>query len=146
MTNESDERNEQPEPTPDFTAQATPLLTDLYYPSESDEAVAVVTCYLDQPEPLTVSQIKDWQLLTPATYVEEIPEADFWAPVTTDEDWYEEAEKKRTATFQQLKAVVDATLTDRQVFRAGEVEVDLYLLGRQTDGTRAGLKTKVVET
>ncbi|GAB3511807.1 nuclease A inhibitor family protein [Spirosoma knui] len=146
MTNEADERTDQPETNQPFEEQVAPLLVDLYYPSESDEPVDVVTCYLQQPEPLTISQIKDWQMLPPSIYVEEIPEAEFWEPVITDEDWYGDEEKARTATFQQLKQVVERQLSVRQVFRVGETEIDLYLLGRQANGERVGLKTRIVQT
>ncbi|WP_018621489.1 nuclease A inhibitor family protein [Spirosoma luteum] len=129
-----------------FAEKAAPLLPDLLYPSESDEPLELTTCYLKQAEPLTVSHIKDWQMLPPSVYVEEIPEADFWEPVTTQQEWYEEAEKIRAAKFQQLKYVVEQALTVRQVFRVGETEMDVYLLGRQESGDRAGLKTKVVQT
>ncbi len=145
-TNEGPESNN---PAPDlnqFAEKAGPLLPNLLYPSESDEPLELTTCYLKQAEPLTVSQIKDWQMLPPSVYVEEIPEADFWEPVTTQQDWYEEEERKRTATFQAVKAVVEQTLTARQVFRVGETEMDVFLLGRQEQGDRAGLKTKVVQT
>jgi hypothetical protein len=132
--------------TNSFTEKVTPLLTDLLYPSESDEPVDVVNCYLNQAEPLIVSQIKDWLMLPPSVYVEEVPEADFWEPVITDQDWYGDDEKARTAKFQQLKQAIEETLTVRQVFRVGESEIDVYLLGRQADGQRTGIKTKVVQT
>ncbi|WP_020606241.1 nuclease A inhibitor family protein [Spirosoma spitsbergense] len=146
MTNE-DQKSSNPTPElTQFTEKASSLLPDLLYPSESDEPLELTTCYLKQAEPLTVSQIKDWQMLPPAVYVEEISEADFWEPVTTQQEWYEEEEKKRTATFQALKEVVDQTLTVRQVFRVGETEMDVYLLGRQESGDRVGIRTKVVQT
>ena len=84
-------------------------------------------------------------MLPPAVSVEERPEADFWQPVTVNEDWYGDDEKARTAKFEQLQKAVEP-LTDRQLFRVGQTEIDLYLLGRVPDGSRAGLKTKVVET
>ena len=146
MTNEEQKSsNPTPEVTP-FAEKASPLLPDLLYPSESDEPLELTACYLKQTEPLTVSQIKDWQMLPPSVYVEEIPEADFWEPVTTQQEWYEEEEKKRTATFQALKEVVEQALTVRQVFRVGDAEKDVYLLGLQEGSDRAGLKTKVVQT
>jgi len=123
-----------------------PLLTDLLYPSESDEPVTFVTCYLAQEAPLTDVQIKEWQMVPPSVYVEEGSVDDFWAPVLTDEDWYGDDEKKRTATFQKLKALLDAQLTGQQVFRQGKTEITVYLLGRQADGTRAGIQTTVVES
>jgi len=126
--------------------QVTKLINDLLYPSESDEPLAYVTCYLKQEAPLTVSQIKDWQMLPPEVFVEEIPEADFWEPVVTGQDWYGDEEKARTEKFQQLKTLLETELTVRQVFRVGEGELDVFLLGRQADGERAGLQTKIVQT
>lgn len=129
-----------------FTEKANLLLPDLLYPSESDEPLETVTCYLKQSEPLTVSQIKDWLMLPPEMYVEEVPEADFWEPVVSEQDWYGDDEKARTAKFQELQKLVEADLSVRQVFRVGDSEIDVYLLGLQADEGRAGLKTKIVQT
>ena len=75
-----------------------------------------------------------------------MPEDEFWEPVVTEQDWYGDDEKKRTARFVTLKTLMEKELTVRQVFRVGESEIDVYLLGRQADGKRAGLKTKIVQT
>ena len=146
MTNDEPKRNESPPDTGSFSEQIAPLLTDLLYPSESDEPLEPVTCYLDQQEPLTVSQIKDWQMLPPSIYVEETPEADFWEPVVTQQDWYGDDEKARAEKFQHLQTFLETELSVRQVFRVGEAELDVYLLGRTATGERAGIKTKVVQT
>jgi len=129
-----------------FVQQITPLLVDLLYPSESDEPLEPVETYLRMAEPLTVSHIKDWLMLPPSNYVEEITEAEFWEPVVTLEEWFDEEEKAKTAQFQKLKETLEATLTDRQVFRVGKTEIDVYLLGKPTEGARVGLKTRVIET
>jgi Nuclease A inhibitor-like protein len=130
-----------------FKEAITPLLTDLLYPSESNEPIEPVETYLTMSEPLTVSHIKDWLMLPPSDYVEEQPEADFWAPVTTIEAWFGDDEKATAAKFQQLKTKLETTLTDRQVFRVGNTEIDVYLLGKPAEGEpRVGLTTKVVET
>lgn len=131
---------------PSLEDQVTPLLKDLYYPSESDEPVEFISCYLNQPEPLTTSQVKDWQMVPPDVYVEEIPEEQFWQPVVTGQEWYDDTEKARTERFRQLRQLLEQHLTDRQAFRVGSIEVDLLLIGKQPDGERAGIKTKVVET
>ena len=146
MTNEGPKSSDLTSETASFSDKLTPLLVDLFYPSESDEPVEPVTCHLKQPEPLTVSQIKDWQMLPPSVYVEETSEAEFWEPVVMDEDWYGEEEKARTATFQKLKQLIEKELTVRQVFRVGESEMDVYLIGRRADGERVGVKTKIVQT
>ena len=146
MTNEESKSSEPTSENKLFTDQTSPLLTNLLYPSESDEPVEVVTCYLKQEEPLTASQIKEWLMLPPSVYVKETPEADFWEPVLTQQDWYGDDEKSRTNAFQQLHALIEAELAVRQVFQVGESELDIYLLGRQADGTRTGIKTKIVQT
>lgn len=147
MTNEAPKSSDQPSEITSFSDRVTPLLTDLFYPSESDEPVETITCYLKQTNPLTVSQIKDWQMLPPAVYVEEISENDFWESVTTEQDWYTDEEKARTQTFQQLKQLLEDQLTVRQVFQVGETEMDVYLLGLTHDQSeRSGIKTKIIQT
>ncbi|MGA0558564.1 nuclease A inhibitor family protein [Larkinella sp. VNQ87] len=135
--------------TPKESAPESPLpewLDELYYPSESDEPVDYVDFTVEFEPPLTSTQIKDLLLITPEIYIEEIPETAFWEPVVTDQDWYGEEEKHRTARFIELRDRIEALLSNRQAFRVGEGEVGLYLLGKKTDGTWAGLKTLLVET
>lgn len=146
MTNTDAERNDPSASEASFEQLVTPLLTDLFYPSESDEPLEPVTCYLNQPEPLTVSQIKDWQMLPPSVYVEERSETEFWEPVLTEQDWYGDDENARTADFQKLHAFITTALTNRQIFYAGQTEIEVYLLGQLPTGERAGIKTKVVQT
>ncbi|MFD1139749.1 nuclease A inhibitor family protein [Larkinella insperata] len=132
------------EPTPELSFSE--LLKDLYYPSESDEPVEFVNYPVQFDPPLTSGHMRDLLLVTPEVYVEEIPETEFWEPVVTDQDWYDEEEKRRTARFSELQKRIELVLTDRQAFRVGDVEVGLYLLGRKADGFWAGLRTTVVET
>lgn len=145
MTEQQSEGNESTKIISPAAEQIRPLLDGLLYPSESDEPVEWIKCPLKTVEPLTVSQLKEWLMLPPSVYVEIRSDADFWQPITADEDWYGNEEKARTDAFKQLQTVMK-TLPERQLFRVGETEIDLYLLGRMPDGTWAGLKTKVVET
>lgn len=145
MTNETPESN-APETSSNLEGTIKPLLENLLYPSESDEPILFTHCYLKQETPLTGSQIEEWLMLPPSVFVEEIPEEEFWKPVTTVEEWYEEDEKIRTETFCKLQQVIEQHLSVRQVFRVGNSEIDVYLLGRTTEGDRAALKTKVIET
>jgi len=146
MTNNDTERNDPPVNDAPFEQTVKPLLTNLLYPSESDEPLQPVSCYLNQPEPLTVSQIKDWQMLPPSVYVEERPETEFWELVVTEQDWYGDDENARTASFQKLHTLITTTLSNRQVFYVGQSEMDVYLLGQLSTGERAGIKTNVIQT
>ncbi|WP_128543581.1 nuclease A inhibitor family protein [Larkinella soli] len=122
------------------------LLEGLFYPSESDEPVEFVTFSVCPDPPLTVGRVKEVLLITPETFVEEIPEDQFWAPVVNEEEWFGPEEKERASRFRKLQEVVQEQLAHRQAFRVGKTEIDLYLLGARPDGTWAGLKTLVVET
>jgi hypothetical protein len=122
------------------------LLTDLYYPSESDEPIAYVDYSIEAPAPLTSDQLHQYLGIDPETRVEEMPEADFWQPLISEEDWYGDEERARTAQSRKVQEAIHQCLTNRQVFRVGETEVDVYLLGQQPNGHWAGLKTNVVET
>jgi hypothetical protein len=48
--------------------------------------------------------------------------------------------------FLPLFAVFAHHLSGTTVFKVGAVNMDLYIVGRTTDGQYAGVKTKVVET
>lgn len=144
--NEETKPSDQVSKNEPFPDHINPLLAGLFYPSESDEPLEPVTCPLNQAEPLTGSQIKDWLMLPPSVYVDERPENEFWEPVITEQDWHTDDEKAITARFGQLKKTLEDELTGRQVFHVGETEIDVYLLGRRADGQRVGLKTMVVQT
>ena len=146
MTNEEPKSSEQASENESFHDHINPLLAGLFYPSESDEPIESVTCYFNQAEPITSSQLKDWQMLPPSVYVDERPESEFWEPVVTEQDWYGDEERAATARFRELKTRLETELTERQVFYIGETEIDVYLLGRQANGERAGIKTKIVQT
>lgn len=122
------------------------LLADLYYPSESDEPIEWVDFAEPAETPLTADSLKALVKADPAAKAEERTEEDFWAPLVEEQDWYEEEEKATVERFKALREEINRHLTCRQVFRVGETEVDLYLLGRDEKGHWAGLKTMVVET
>ena len=48
--------------------------------------------------------------------------------------------------FQKLIKTLKDTLDDIRVYRVGEVEKDVYIVGKTKGGGWAGLKSKVVET
>lgn len=146
MTNKDPKHNDPTADDTSFPDHINPLLAGLFYPSESDEPIEPVTCYLRQAEPLTSSQLRDWLMLPPSVHVAEVPESHFWEPVVTEQDWYGDEEKAIAARFRQLRQALENELTGRQVFHVGETEIDVYLLGRRVDGTRVGIRTKIVQT
>jgi hypothetical protein len=57
--------------------------------------------------------------------------------------WQDQAVVQR---YQQLLALLKANLTDLKVYRVGEIEISIYVLGRTSHGNVAGVKTMAIET
>ena len=71
---------------------------------------------------------------------------DFFKVATTEEDWHGDEEKEIVAKFRALVDTIKANLSNPQVYRLGEIEIDVYIVGETSAGDLAGLSTKVVET
>lgn len=129
-----------------WSVEVTNLLSNLLYPSESDEPLEWIEIAQELPSPLTTNDLLVHLSLPEGTIIEETSVEHFWNPVTTFEDWYGDEEKQITEQFLQAKALVETHLKNFQAFRVGQTEIDLYLLGLAANGHWAGLKTKVIET
>jgi Nuclease A inhibitor-like protein len=118
----------------------------LFYPSETDAVL----------EPFTWQNVKDAtfsidKLLLATrhkldTPVDGLELADFFAPVNHIEEWMDDSEKVIAERFQDLQETLENLLSDISVYRVGEVNVDVYVVGRTDDGYYAGVSTKLVET
>jgi Nuclease A inhibitor-like protein len=71
---------------------------------------------------------------------------DFFAPALRVEDWYEEEELATVDRYKLLLQTIDSSLSEIRVFRLGEIEVDVYIVGKTPDGDVIGLQTTIVET
>ncbi|MHC5854763.1 nuclease A inhibitor family protein [Nostoc sp.] len=80
------------------------------------------------------------------TPVEIVGVDDFFQVATTEEDWHEEEEKATVKRFQTLVQELKKKLTNLQVYRLGNKEIDVYVVGQTPAGNLAGISTKVVET
>lgn len=126
--------------------EVTTLLKNLWYPSESEEPVEWISFQSSVLPPLTVSDLEFYQGLPPKVHVEEIAVESFWGPVATVEEWYEEDERVQVMKFVELRLLLETNLKNLQAFRAGQIEIDLYLLGQISEKEWGGLKTKLIET
>ena len=70
----------------------------------------------------------------------------FFKSATRERDWYDRAEKEEVSRYQTLVKLFQEKLTDVKVYRVGEIEIDVYILGKTESGAICGLSTKVVET
>jgi Nuclease A inhibitor-like protein len=78
--------------------------------------------------------------------VERVTLTDFLAPAIAIEDWYEAEELAQVDRYKELLHAIESNLTEVQVFRVGEVEITIYIVGKTAEGDLVGLKTQAVET
>lgn len=80
------------------------------------------------------------------TPVQEVALEQFFAPMTTPQDWDDDDAKADRVRFQALVAQL-AALTATRVFRLGSgPELAVYAIGKTPDGSTAGVSTLLTET
>lgn len=123
----------------DQLKQAT---TDLLWSSESDYPFELVTW--ERNTDLTPAAL--FRDLTDDDHVESISLTDFFAPVITVEDWYEAEELALVDRYQALLQTIKSNFSEIRVFRVGEIEIAIYIIGKTATSDVVGLKTISVET
>ena len=126
-------------------SEVLPLLEDLYYPSESDEPVELVCLLYTGSECLSPETFGAIFSLPSGTRIAERDPSDFWSTVTTQQEWYDDTERDRTARFVLLREVLATNLKNIQYFEVGTVEVGLYYIGRKQEAIQ-GIRTMAVRT
>ena len=126
--------------------QILPLIEDLRYPSESDEAVEYFEMEYTTAESISVQEFKMFNGIEPDKEVEAISIEDFFEPLTRVEDWFGEEEKKFVDNAIKLQALLTEKLTDIQVLKIGAVEIDVFLFGIYEENKWIGVKTILIET
>ncbi len=117
----------------------------LLYPSESDYPFEY-TAWDTEAKKLTKKLVRQFAGKSSAEPVKTQSLDEFFSNVTEIKDWYGEEEKATAAQFSQLKETLQGILKDIQVFKVGEIEITVFIMGKTTEGTCAGLSTKVIET
>ncbi|MBD2303000.1 nuclease A inhibitor family protein [Nostoc sp. FACHB-190] len=116
----------------------------LLFMSESDYSFSVFLWEITPTAtPEKISQQTNHPIDTP---VKIVGVDDFFGVATTEEDWHDEEEKKTVKRFQSLVQTLKDNLSNLQVYRLGEIEIDVYVVGETPTGNLAGISTKVVET
>jgi hypothetical protein len=81
-----------------------------------------------------------------AAPVSEVDLDKFFGNVTQVEDWQSPEAQQNAKQFQTLIQKLKDNLSDIKVYKVGETEADVYVVGKTTSGDLAGVTTKVVET
>ena len=112
-------------------SEVSQLIKDLFWVSEIDEPWKI-----DIWDNLDQVQLNDFKTV----------EFDkFFSRATQSQSWHGEAENKEVQQYQSLVEWLKANLTDLRVYKIGDINVDIYVIGR-LDNQWLILMTKVVET
>lgn len=71
---------------------------------------------------------------------------EFFTKATAPKSWHTQEDKAQLAQLQQLRQLLEGTLSHLKIYRCGEVEVSLYILGLAPGNILAGVKTTLIET
>jgi hypothetical protein len=75
-----------------------------------------------------------------------VPLEQFFRNMTTPPLGSSPKEQQRAQRFLHLQQVLREDLQEVTVYLLGEIEVDAFILGKTSEGSYAGLRTKVIQT
>lgn len=121
---------------------------DLYYISESDypiEAVHYPKGEHDQAPSLHAFLLQQADL--PSDSPQHRMEAGaFFSPLTEPQDWYGEEEEAERQRYLHVQNLLQEHLSEIEVYKFGEVEKTIYVVGKTSEGDICGVRTKAIET
>lgn len=118
----------------------------LLWMSESDYPWDVLVWPHGSTATLTDADVLQQTGHDPNTPIAQTDWARFFEAACQVQAWHNETEIVMVQRYQALVEILQTHLTDLRVYRVGEIEVDIYVLGITADGTIAGLATKAIET
>jgi hypothetical protein len=122
-----------------------PITGALKWPSESWEKIETVSFGRARTMPGTANMLE--RLGESASTKIELHDFDeVFSELTRPEDAGDAVAGARQRAFVELRDVLKRELTDLRVYRVGQIDMDVFVLGRTKDGELAGLMTSVVET
>ena len=116
----------------------------LLWLSESDYPFEII--YWQEKNPIIEEKLLQNSDKNSDKTIETITLESFFKSATREQDWHDRTEKEEVHRYQTLVKLLQEKLTDVKVYRVGEIEIDVYILGETESGAICGLSTKVVET
>jgi hypothetical protein len=116
---------------------------DLFYISETDAAIEVVG--FESSESDVVKAVLKKYFAEDTVPVETVEPSTFFSKLTAVRDWHGPQEHDRVERFRQISSLM-ATLDDATVIRVGNIQIDIFVVGRSGPSEYLGIRTKAVET
>ena len=111
----------------------------LLFPSETDAPLVPFELAEAHGADISAEKLLTLEGRADGAKVEEVTADELFQPLI-------EAGDDDSAKYGRILEVLKAELTDVRVYRVGETDIDVYIVGKHASGAWAGLKTKVVET
>ena len=112
--------------------------------SETDAPFEVI--HWQTQEQLTPAKLLQLTNHPPDAPVEVVTVDEFFAIATQEENWHDEEKGETVKWFQNLVSILKQNLSQLQVYRVGDINIDAYIVGMSPSGDWTGLSTKLVET
>lgn len=116
----------------------------LFWMSESDYPLEVFAW--DGAQEISHAYLRRAAGSDAETRVEETRVEDFFRVAAGEQEWKGAAELARARRFQTLAQLLAENLEDVRVYRVGEINIGVYIVGRSAGGHWLGVSTRVVET
>jgi hypothetical protein len=116
----------------------------LLFMSESDYPFEVIRWSDSEqlsPEYLRQAMGADFSAKVEETTVEE-----FFRVPAGEQEWKDEAQLAEAKKYQRLRNLLEENLTGIKVYRIGEINIGVYVVGMSAEGNWLGVSTRVVET
>jgi len=78
--------------------------------------------------------------------VQVVSEEKFFATAVSEPKWKAEDELAIARRYQALLRLLKENMEDLKVYKVGEIDIAVYIVGKDESGNRVGLSTRVVET
>ena len=140
---QSDEKDEN-RVAKDLPEKLKKAVKNLFYISETD---AEIQPFIGQPATaVTMNDILRQTEKSPSEKVEERDFEQFFERLTKIQDWFGDEEKEKAKKFAALRDLLTENLKDLKVFKVGNIELEIFIVGLDEQENLIGVKTKAVET
>ncbi|MBV6627331.1 MAG: nuclease A inhibitor family protein [Rivularia sp. (in: Bacteria)] len=130
----------------DIPKKIKSLSQDLVWMSESDYPFDTFTWSNQELEEVNTKNLLEKTNHSLDAPVKVIDMEKFFQRATVEKDWYDSEEKETAQKYQALVETLKQNLDNIQVYKIGDVEIDVYIVGQLKTGDWLGLSTKAVET
>jgi hypothetical protein len=134
----------KPEQDEKLSEQIKKASEGLYYISETDAEISPFAG--TRADAVTKENLLSQTANKPDAPIEERDFEGFFTRLTKIQDWFGDEEKHAAERFARLKELLEKNLKDLKVFKVGRIEIDVYVVGLDSENKLMGIKTKAVET